>query len=87
MIPDLHNARLVLVTIFLGSIVAVLAFDFWAWLAHGRQATASALVTDWSKEWKVIAVLCGLMMGHLFSDKERSSVFLIGLALGILYWS
>lgn len=65
--PDLFdNARLILIVLFFIIIVAILVFDVWAWVAHGREATASALIHAWAKEWPLMPFLVGGVIFHLF---------------------
>lgn len=64
--PNLNNARLLLVLVFLVSIMCILLFDVWAWAVHGQKATASTLIHDWGREWPLLPFLVGMVIGHLF---------------------
>jgi hypothetical protein len=62
----LDRARLILVMIFFLCVVLILVFDVWAWAAHGKEATASALIHAWAKDWPLLPFLVGMVLGHLF---------------------
>lgn len=41
-------------------------YDAVAIMSSGRLATASSVVIDWASRYPVIAVLVGMILGHLF---------------------
>lgn len=53
---------------FLASaILAILAYDVYAYIQGGQDATISSLVIkDWSREYPAFTFAIGFIMGHLF---------------------
>lgn len=65
-IQEISTARLLLVILFFVVVLIVVVFDVWAWAVYGREATASALIHAWSKEWPLLPFLSGGVIFHLF---------------------
>jgi hypothetical protein len=46
--------------------VLLVAYDLAAVRLWGEPATLSRVLTDWSREWPVIAFALGVVVGHVF---------------------
>lgn len=40
--------------------------DIWLGRRYGYAATVSAVIQDWARQWPVLPLLIGLLLGHLF---------------------
>ncbi len=47
-------------------LVIGLAYDFWVLSKFGREASISAVVSDAAKEYVILAVIAGILIGHWF---------------------
>lgn len=45
---------------------AVLIYDIWATVRHGRESTVSAVILSWAKNYPIVPFVFGLVCGHLF---------------------
>jgi hypothetical protein len=50
----------------LASAAAVGVWDTYATYGPGQEYTVSALVTAWARQWPVLPLLLGVLLGHLF---------------------
>jgi hypothetical protein len=51
----------------IGSILIIFAYDGYAYLSHGQEATVSYIViTEWSRDYPAFTFMIGFIMGHLF---------------------
>lgn len=57
---------LALLVIVLAVVLAIIAFDAWAWTNIDRHGTISAACYALARQWPVIPFLVGLIIGHLF---------------------
>ncbi len=47
-------------------LVFVVAWDIWAWATGRRDQTVSFIVQAWSKNFPIMPLLAGIILGHLF---------------------
>lgn len=52
-------------TFFLVTVIIVAAFDFWIIAAKGKQASISAWIIRYSKQFPILPLLLGIVLGHL----------------------
>jgi hypothetical protein len=50
----------------LASLVLIIGYDIFAVLKDGEQATISAVLLGWSREYPPLTLAFGVLMGHLF---------------------
>ena len=67
-VVDARADRLRLVTkiVVIASAVAWIAWDVFAYLRGGNESTISRVVLEASKDWPIIPLLAGIVVGHLF---------------------
>lgn len=51
-------------------VVAMIGYDVFAVIKGGTDATISAVVLHWSKEYLIIPFALGALMGHLFWSQK-----------------
>lgn len=61
-----------LVTTLLVTLTAVvwIAWDLVAYLSGGNESTISRVVTEASRDWPIIPLLVGIVLGHLFFSQH-----------------
>jgi hypothetical protein len=47
-------------------IIAAGAWDLFAGLKWGRQATISLVMGQWAHDWPIVALALGVILGHVF---------------------
>lgn len=58
--------RFILSLLFLGIVFAVWLFDIFAGLNERPQDTVSAVLFDWSRDFPILPLAVGVLLGHLF---------------------
>lgn len=72
--------QLVAALFVIGTIV-ILLYETWAIGWRGEEWTITAVLTEWSREFPILPLVIGILMGHLFfchpyvrMDKQKESV-------------
>jgi len=67
-VVDARADRLRLVTkiVVIASAAAWIAWDVFAYLRGGNESTISRVVLESSRDWPIIPLLAGIVVGHLF---------------------
>lgn len=79
----------VAVLIFIVFAVAVLLYDFIIWqTSHGSSGTISALLNQWSLHYPIIAIVAGVLVGHLFGagTPRGLALLILGVSIGAIFW-
>ena len=82
----MDRQKLIILT-FIVVVAMVVAINVWSWLTAGFEDTVSANLSRWGKQWLIIPLAIGVVIGHCFnSDKQVLAVLILGVALGAVFW-
>ena len=60
------NYRLVTRILILSAVVILIVWDLIAYTHGGNESTISRVVLEASRDWPIIPLLAGIVVGHLF---------------------
>lgn len=63
---NIHRISVVLAVAIHVVVFAATMWDFYLSYVYGPRATVSAVITSWSREWPIVPLLVGILIGHLF---------------------
>lgn len=63
---DFPLPPLLLAVAFLAALLFIAVWDVYAAFGAGNTQTVSAILYQWGREWPVLTLLVGLVIGHLF---------------------
>ena len=67
--PDLNRTKTLRRITQIGVVVTAviwIAWDVYAYIGGGNPATISRVITESSRDWPIIPLLVGIVLGHLF---------------------
>jgi hypothetical protein len=59
--------------VMIGALVVLLAYDVWAGLTAGTNATISWQIWTYSHKWPILPFSVGVLCGHFFFTQTSSS--------------
>lgn len=59
----------------ISTVLAIAVFDFWVIIKKGKQESVSAHIIRGSKQYPLLVLLFGIVLGHLFWSMRTEDIF------------
>ena len=63
------------VTFIIAVVVICAVFDVWVIYKKGKRESISAYIIRWSKQYPLIVLLTGILLGHLFWNMDERDIY------------